>query len=199
MIATPKARPTPGDFPEIKKTYGGKWQWQRFMVWMRDDFRCVYCGQDLIRDYQTLHTATVDHLRPKAAGGGHGLENLVTACMCCNTLKGDKVVASIEEGQEIIAVRREKLMGYFVEMAREFGIQFPRHAEGPTAQAMAAYEVTNSLKAFAFHSERLVKHITTISGRVEKIEEGMDMLELFQELFERPAIDGPSPEEPVSV
>jgi hypothetical protein len=58
----------------------------RFAIYYRDDFDCVYCrlvfppainGQGL----------TLDHLVPRAQGGSHRPENLVTACMSCNCSK----------------------------------------------------------------------------------------------------------------
>lgn len=33
---------------------------------------------------------TVDHIKPKAMGGGSNAANLVGVCYKCNTLKGDK-------------------------------------------------------------------------------------------------------------
>jgi len=50
-------------------------------VFRRDGHRCVYCGtgQDL----------TLDHLVPRAKGGGTQWNNVVTACRRCNSQKGD--------------------------------------------------------------------------------------------------------------
>lgn len=69
----------PPDEPPVEHPFGKKWRRKRFLVWMRDDFRCVYCGMDLLRDYQTLHTATIDHVKPQSAGGTHDIDNLVTS------------------------------------------------------------------------------------------------------------------------
>lgn len=51
----------------------------RFDVFKRDDFTCVYCGR---RPPEV--TLEVDHLLPRAEGGGDQPENLVTACWDCN-------------------------------------------------------------------------------------------------------------------
>jgi hypothetical protein len=58
----------------------------RFDVFMRDDFRCRYCGRSA-DDGAILHT---DHVVPESRGGPTTLENLVTACMDCNLGKSDK-------------------------------------------------------------------------------------------------------------
>lgn len=58
----------------------------RFDVFMRDGFRCRYCGVS-IDDGAILHA---DHVIPQSKGGATTLENLVTACMDCNLGKSDK-------------------------------------------------------------------------------------------------------------
>lgn len=52
----------------------------RWRVWIRDDFRCVYCGD--------RYELSLDHVVPEVDGGPTTLENLVTACRDCNTRKG---------------------------------------------------------------------------------------------------------------
>lgn len=49
----------------------------------RDSFKCAYCGRSDVQ-------LTVDHVFPKARGGGESWENLVTACTICNNRKGDR-------------------------------------------------------------------------------------------------------------
>jgi hypothetical protein len=56
----------------------------RYEVLLRDRFSCGYCGRaapDVV-----LH---VDHVVPRAAGGGDQADNLVTACGSCNGGKSD--------------------------------------------------------------------------------------------------------------
>jgi HNH endonuclease len=56
----------------------------RYEVLLRDRFTCGYCGRcapDVV-----LH---VDHVIPRAAGGGDQASNLVTACESCNGGKSD--------------------------------------------------------------------------------------------------------------
>ncbi len=49
----------------------------------RDGHRCAYCGRSDL-------TLTIDHVMPKARGGGDTWENLVAACVKCNNKKGDR-------------------------------------------------------------------------------------------------------------
>lgn len=87
--------------------------WQRYgkQLAERDGMKCHYCGtwvephNDLAArfwkrrgEFLTMtseegryvleHTATVDHLVPKSAGGSNDLDNLVIACHPCNTGRG---------------------------------------------------------------------------------------------------------------
>lgn len=52
----------------------------RIAVLERDEFRCVYCGEQ--NDLQ------LDHIFPRSRGGLNLYSNLVTACRCCNQSKG---------------------------------------------------------------------------------------------------------------
>lgn len=49
----------------------------------RDKHKCGYCGRGDI-------PLTIDHIMPKARGGGDNWDNLVAACMTCNNKKGDR-------------------------------------------------------------------------------------------------------------
>jgi 5-methylcytosine-specific restriction endonuclease McrA len=55
----------------------------RAAVMLRDAYTCQYCGEMPGRNH-----LTVDHVIPRSRGGGHGWENLVTACTRCNQRKG---------------------------------------------------------------------------------------------------------------
>jgi len=62
-------------------------------VYKRDNYECVYCGND---DYRTL---TLDHVHPTSKGGKNDFENVVTACRKCNSEKADLTLE--EWGREI--------------------------------------------------------------------------------------------------
>lgn len=54
----------------------------RHNVLRRDNYSCQYCG--------AVKNLTLDHLLPRSRGGETNWQNLVTACMRCNTRKGDR-------------------------------------------------------------------------------------------------------------
>jgi 5-methylcytosine-specific restriction endonuclease McrA len=54
----------------------------RFNLFLRDDFRCQYCG--------ATGDLTFDHVVPRARGGVTSWENVVAACSSCNLRKGSK-------------------------------------------------------------------------------------------------------------
>lgn len=61
----------------------------RFNLFLRDAFRCLYCGRR-----QAVEELTFDHLLPRARGGTSHWENLVAACRGCNGRKGDRTPAA---------------------------------------------------------------------------------------------------------
>lgn len=60
------------------------WRSIRERIFKRDGYSCQYCGATGAR-------LECDHVVPVARGGGHGDENLVTACFECNRSKRDKL------------------------------------------------------------------------------------------------------------
>ena len=52
----------------------------RFNVFLRDRFKCQYCG--------TGEDLTFDHLIPRSKGGMTTWDNVITACSPCNLRKG---------------------------------------------------------------------------------------------------------------
>lgn len=59
----------------------------RMKVYERDSYKCRYCGKQLTR-----FTATLDHVKPIAEGGDNSLENLITACLTCNSKKNARLL-----------------------------------------------------------------------------------------------------------
>lgn len=55
----------------------------RERVFVRDAYRCVYCGIAFPSEQLSL-----DHVQPRMRGGDNSEGNLVTACRACNTRKG---------------------------------------------------------------------------------------------------------------
>jgi len=56
---------------------------RRELIFERDDYRCVYCGERFEPD-----ALSVDHVQPRMRGGDASAGNLVTACGGCNARKG---------------------------------------------------------------------------------------------------------------
>jgi len=83
----------------------------RFNLFLRDEFRCQYCGQrgDL----------TFDHVLPRAAGGITSWENVVAACSPCNLAKGSKLLK--QSGMHLLKPVRAP----FSEELRNMGRKFP--------------------------------------------------------------------------
>lgn len=53
-------------------------------VFIRDHYKCAYCGNQFKKD-----ELTIDHVHPQSKGGKSTWENLVSACQRCNRKKGD--------------------------------------------------------------------------------------------------------------
>jgi 5-methylcytosine-specific restriction endonuclease McrA len=58
---------------------------KRFRIFLRDKFKCQYCGRT-IKDNVILQ---IDHIIPRKHGGTFTEDNLITACNDCNYGKRD--------------------------------------------------------------------------------------------------------------
>jgi hypothetical protein len=72
--ALPEVSPSEMDYYNVREN--------RVKVFDRDAYKCRYCDKQL-----TQATATLDHVMPVSSGGGNTLDNLVTACLVCNSRK----------------------------------------------------------------------------------------------------------------
>ena len=61
---------------------------RRLRIYMRDKFRCQYCG-----DKKNVAELTLDHILPRSRGGDNSPVNVVTACLHCNNRKADRTPA----------------------------------------------------------------------------------------------------------
>lgn len=52
-------------------------------IFLRDAYSCQYCGK--------ASGLTIDHIIPKARGGGDSWQNIILACGRCNNLKGNNL------------------------------------------------------------------------------------------------------------
>lgn len=55
--------------------------WHRGGVFIRDGYRCAYCG---------AKATTIDHVLPRSRGGEWSWLNCVAACTTCNSRKGNR-------------------------------------------------------------------------------------------------------------
>jgi 5-methylcytosine-specific restriction endonuclease McrA len=60
-----------------------------YLIFMRDEFKCVFCGKSPIDDNVKLQ---VDHIYPHSKGGGNDVYNLVSICNVCNSCKGSSIL-----------------------------------------------------------------------------------------------------------
>lgn len=58
----------------------------RFNVFLRDHFRCQYCGEKF-----RSNELTFDHVIPRSRGGRTTWTNIVAACQTCNINKGNRM------------------------------------------------------------------------------------------------------------
>jgi hypothetical protein len=67
----------------------------------RDGWICHYCAETVTTD-----TVTLDHIVPISRGGTNAPENLVTACLICNSIKADRTYE--EAAADILAALVER-------------------------------------------------------------------------------------------
>jgi 5-methylcytosine-specific restriction endonuclease McrA len=82
---------------------------KRLRIYMRDKFRCQYCG-----DKKRAGELTLDHILPRSRGGDNSPVNVVTACMACNNRKGDRTPAEARmpllTSQSALRVKLERVV-----------------------------------------------------------------------------------------
>lgn len=61
---------------------------KRLAIYLRDQFRCVYCNRNLANVQAKFRT--LDHVIPVSDGGDNEPFNLVTCCKRCNDHKNNK-------------------------------------------------------------------------------------------------------------
>jgi 5-methylcytosine-specific restriction endonuclease McrA len=75
----------------------------------RDDYRCQYCGLDGRASFENALVMRVDFVVPRAKKGKKDPKNLVACCGPCNTIKGTRVYASLNDAREYVLARRMEL------------------------------------------------------------------------------------------
>jgi 5-methylcytosine-specific restriction endonuclease McrA len=82
---------------------------KRLRIFMRDKFRCQYCG-----DKKRAGELTLDHILPRSRGGDNSPVNVVTACVACNNRKSDRTPAEARmpllTSQSALRVKLERVV-----------------------------------------------------------------------------------------
>ena len=82
---------------------------KRLRIFMRDKFRCQYCG-----DKKRAGELTLDHILPRSRGGDNSPVNVVTACVACNNRKGNRTPAEARmpllTSQSALRVKLERVV-----------------------------------------------------------------------------------------
>lgn len=75
----------------------------------RDDYRCQYCGLEGRDSFENALVMRVDFVVPRARKGKKDPSNLVACCIPCNTIKGTRVYANLDEARAFVLKHREEL------------------------------------------------------------------------------------------
>ncbi len=94
------------------------WRQQKLRVFVRDRFTCQYCYRVFSNDLDLL---TVDHIRPKIEGGTNEMDNLITACLSCNLIKGGVAVQDVHDAREVVLASRVRLREWVAEELEGIG------------------------------------------------------------------------------
>ena len=82
---------------------------KRMRIYMRDKFRCQYCGEK-----KAASELTLDHILPRSRGGDNSPVNIVTACVQCNNRKGSRTPAEARmpllTSQSALRVKLERVV-----------------------------------------------------------------------------------------
>lgn len=79
-------------------------KFSRLNVFLRDGFRCQYCGER-----GAMSDLTYDHVFPRSRGGATSWENIVTACRDCNFSKANRTPEEAGMKLRKVPVRPKRL------------------------------------------------------------------------------------------
>jgi hypothetical protein len=79
-IPLPEVDPAEIDYYNVREN--------RIKVFERDNYQCRYCNKQLNR-----FTATLDHVTPVTKDGDNSFDNLITACLDCNSRKNKRLLS----------------------------------------------------------------------------------------------------------
>ena len=83
-------------------------------VLKRDQYRCTYCGADLLATLDTFLSAVVDHVQPRSRGGPDHRSNMATACFACDRIKSGRPAETIDDARRIVQFQRTLFLPRYV-------------------------------------------------------------------------------------
>jgi len=86
-------------------------------IFERDGFKCVYCDFDG-STFKGWAFLAIDHLKPRHLGGGNERENLKTACIVCNAMKGGASYPDQQHAREALRAMWVAMEGYWEKHVR---------------------------------------------------------------------------------
>ena len=93
---------------------------KRLRIYMRDKFRCQYCGEK-----KRVVELTLDHIVPRSRGGENSPVNIATACVTCNNRKSNRTPEEARmpllTSQSTLRVKLERVvLCYYAEARAEW-------------------------------------------------------------------------------
>ena len=80
---------------------------------IEQDFKCIYCGGDLLQSIESIDAWNIDHLDPTVSGPeADALDNTTVACKLCNFAKrdyqpkGDTKAERLADARRLVLLRR---------------------------------------------------------------------------------------------
>lgn len=79
---------------------------KRIAIYLRDNYRCIYCNKDLKNaDNQNI---TLDHIKPRSQGGSNRHTNLITCCKQCNSTRSNKPIRQFTTKEIVRKIRKQR-------------------------------------------------------------------------------------------
>ncbi len=98
----------------VKSVYKNRVPFSKKNVFVRDDFKCSYCGR-------SDRHLTIDHITPKSRGGGTSFKNCVASCKPCNNKKNNRTP---QEASMSLNIRPHTptIMEFFIIKMKRMGV-----------------------------------------------------------------------------
>ncbi len=82
-------------------------------TYIRDRYKCVYCGRDMKDRFDDWMSLEIDHLIPVSKGRDDSLDNRVTSCHVCNRFKSNFLPENYKSlsRDELVDKIREYILG----------------------------------------------------------------------------------------